>query len=632
VYNLYKLIIKNFKLLLRSKSSALIVIFGPLLIIFFAGIAFDNTNTYSISIGVYSSSYSPDSESFIAKLNENEFEVIRVDSEQMCLDDITRGRLHTCIVFPPDMDVKDSKQTNEVVFLVDYSKINLVYMVLDTLSEKLQSRNEEISKDLTSVILEKLDKTRTEIFNKNPDIVTLKSNVESQKIEANTIKSQADGLDLSFDEGSFKVTEMQTYASSIKTDVNSLKSYLATKINASKQGVVDAKNELADIVNSSEVNDVEDELDSIEADLTLAENKTLDLTGMQIVEIDQIITLLSSADQEISSVKSKINAVGAAKTKINEKVGSMITSLDSSSKLLDGIKTTFSNIDKNIASIPVVNADKIVSPITTSIKPVSVKKTHLNYIFPSLIVLVIMFISILLSTTLVMMEKHSPAYFRNFITPVNNFTYIVSIYITTLILVALQLIIILSVSSYFFQGQIFSNLVNISLMLFLLSTVFILLGMFVGYIFNSEETGTLASIFVGSIFLFLSDLILPIESMPKYILNIARFNPFVIGQNLLRKTIIFGYKLEPLADDIYLLAGYSALILICILFYFTLSRQTFFSKWSYRRMMKRNAPKNEKPDEPKKKVKRGKKGFVADITKEHDTEHKGGGFLKYLRK
>ena len=66
--NLLVLVQKNLKLLVRARASALIVILGPLLVIFLAGLAFDNTNLYAVRIGTYSPSYNDLSNSFIEKL------------------------------------------------------------------------------------------------------------------------------------------------------------------------------------------------------------------------------------------------------------------------------------------------------------------------------------------------------------------------------------------------------------------------------------------------------------------------------------------------------------------------------------------------------------------------------------
>ena len=63
--NIINIILKNFKLLLRSKSSALIIVIGPLLTIFLVGIAFDHMDKYSINVGIYLASESEFTESFI---------------------------------------------------------------------------------------------------------------------------------------------------------------------------------------------------------------------------------------------------------------------------------------------------------------------------------------------------------------------------------------------------------------------------------------------------------------------------------------------------------------------------------------------------------------------------------------
>ena len=129
---LFKIIKKNFKLLIRSKSSALIIILGPLLLIFLVGIAFDNLNKYSLSIGTYSESYSGLTESFIVKLEENNFKVQKISSEEECIDMIRQGKLNTCITFPKDLTIESNK-VNEIIFHVDNSKINIVWMVLETI-------------------------------------------------------------------------------------------------------------------------------------------------------------------------------------------------------------------------------------------------------------------------------------------------------------------------------------------------------------------------------------------------------------------------------------------------------------------------------------------------------------------
>ena len=83
--------------------------------------------------------------------------------------------------------------------------------------------------------------------------------------------------------------------------------------------------------------------------------------------------------------------------------------------------------------------------------------------------------------------------------------------------------------------------------------------MFVGYIFNTEESAILSSTFLATGFLFFSDVILPIESMSPWIGSIARFNPFVVASNLLRKTIVLNATITTFWSDLLLLIIYCAI-------------------------------------------------------------------------
>ena len=78
------------------------------------------------------------------------------------------------------------------------------------------------------------------------------------------------------------------------------------------------------------------------------------------------------------------------------------------------------------------------------------------------------------------------------------------------------------------------------IVLLLVATVFILIGMFLGFIFNSEETANLGAISIGSILLFFSNAILPIETLPVGIRDIAKFSPFVLSVSVLKRIMLFG--------------------------------------------------------------------------------------------
>src|SRR3989344_8325323 len=110
---LLEIIKKNIKLLIRSRSSALIVLFGPLVLMLLIGLAFNTSSLFDIKIGTYSSSYSELSNSIVNVLKDEQFKVTEVENEQKCVDMIKTGELHVCTIFPADLSLQS---TDKIIF------------------------------------------------------------------------------------------------------------------------------------------------------------------------------------------------------------------------------------------------------------------------------------------------------------------------------------------------------------------------------------------------------------------------------------------------------------------------------------------------------------------------------------
>jgi len=209
-----------------------------------------------------------------------------------------------------------------------------------------------------------------------------------------------------------------------------------------------------------------------------------------------------------------------------------------------------------------IKASDIMNPIPVDILPVkgevsavgSVSKglTYLDYLLPALLILVVMFVSTLLTSTLVIKERKSRAYFRNLISPTSSILLMYGTCFISLILVSFQVALLIGVAATFFGVTIGSPLSIILIMALTMST-FIALGCAIGYLFNSEETATIASISTALIFLLFSTLIIPLETMPFIMRKIAQFSPFVISETALRKSLIFNIPLGGMVREITML-------------------------------------------------------------------------------
>ena len=138
----------------------------------------------------------------------------------------------------------------------------------------------------------------------------------------------------------------------------------------------------------------------------------------------------------------------------------------------------------------------------------------------------------------------------------------------------------------------------IFLVLLLAALVFSLVGMVVGYLFNSEETSILASISTGSLFLFLSGVILPVEGMSTGLRELTMMNPFMITEKLIREIFIFNSGFMVIWEDLLMLLLYGVL-----LFFVILVIDSMASKHLLNRIMYKHHKKHRKHDLKKKLAK-----------------------------
>lgn len=504
---LLSIVKKNLKILIRSKSSALIILVGPLLLILLVGSAFNTSSFSEIQIGAYSEEYNDLTNSIITKLETDNYKVTKLGTKDQCIDGVKSSTINICAVFPKNLNVESEE---EIEFYVDQSRMNLVFAIKSAILSKVTERSEELSKDLTGIIVSQLSQTSSELELKREEII------ETQKKNSD-IRS--------------KVSEVE-----------------GTTINMN--------------VNFSEINSIISELENE------TEEVKQDLNASNAFE--KLENLVESAGAEIKN----FNSLETSKTTILSKVSEINQDISSSNLQLQSIRDSTDSIISRIAAIEVTDVESIVSPIKTVTKPITKEETHINYLFPTLIMMVVMFVSILLSSVTVIREKTSSAYFRNYISPTNSVVFVFAAYLTNILIVILQLIIVFGVMVSF-NPALASTIINVALALLAITTTFILLGMIVGYVFSSEETATIGSISLGTILLFFSNTIIPLETLPATFRQIANYNIFVIGESIIRKIILFESSLKANLNDLYLLGAYTLFFIVVIFVIYRASSELY---------------------------------------------------------
>ena len=583
--SLWLLTKKNLKLLVRSKSSALVVFFAPLFIILLLGLSYNTSSNYGLNIGIYAPEFTSDVESLISSLQKQEFKIVKYEtSVDDCVKDIKGGYIHTCVSLPESLAVEGNDQ-KEVLFYVDPSKINLVWVVQDTLGDKFNLKSQEISKELSGNLLSAVSDTKSKLEEQGTQLSSAKEKSVVASSAAQDVSQKLTSLDLA--------VPTSTYDPQL---IASFKDSASTKIKSSISKVKDAKeaveaSELAD--KSAILSSLSEAADKLKSLDTLITGGTATSSGNATDESNASTTVTTSGflssiillEEELLNTKLKLTAAAAAVGSTSSSLSSTTQNLQESVSALDNAQQKVTEMKASLDAQKVTDANVLSAPLVTKIEKVGQESSYLNYMFPALLVLVVMFTSLLLGTTLVMMEKNSPAFFRNYFLPLRKGTFVISTYLTTFVITLIQVMVLLAVSAVFLKDNLV-QLLPVAGVLLLSSSVFSFMGMGIGYAFKSEETGTLASISTGSLLLFVSGVVLPIETISSAVRNITSFNPFVISESVIRKIFLFNAGISGIWPELVTLAGYTVGLFVIIVVAEYLVHKHFISGFMKNRQLK----------------------------------------------
>src|SRR3989344_2664929 len=94
-------VLKNVKLIVRNWSSLLLLILGPLAIIFIIAITFSGSTLSNITVGVHSDD--PSSIAAIQTIIADNGQVLRYSSIASCMQDLRAQDIHLCIDMSSDI-------------------------------------------------------------------------------------------------------------------------------------------------------------------------------------------------------------------------------------------------------------------------------------------------------------------------------------------------------------------------------------------------------------------------------------------------------------------------------------------------------------------------------------------------
>lgn len=513
---------KNLTRLFRKRVPLMTMVIGPMILVLLVGLAFSGTSEFAVTVGVFSEDYSSLTESLLGKLEEKGYTVQKEPMLDACIDSVKQRITNICVVFPANLGTAGS----EIEFHADYSEVGLVNPILETLSSTVSATGDEISKELTEDILAKLSSAEEEINRKVPIIVKLFTQNDKLRGQTETIIEQLNGIDLSIN-----VAEMRS--EEIAAQFQALHAITVETIIAANDLVISLEEDMNRLAITDA--DMDDALHVAAIDFE-KQRRSLETTQSEINAI------MGDVEVVVGATAEKLSDAKTAKRSVAKTTADIRDTLTSTLDELNALQASLNDIKKSVTSIE-IDAATIVNPITTSITPIAEKKTHFNYLFPTLVMIIIMITGVLLGSTMVVEEKNSGEFFRTAISPTGESTFLFGALIAALAVIMVQTSIFMLIASLFFDVSLLSSLFTTSLSLVIMALLFITIGIFIGVVFRDRESATLSAIILSTLFLLFSGVLLPIEGMTEIMRTIAMLNPLVIGQRLLAQSIFFGFGL-----------------------------------------------------------------------------------------
>lgn len=584
ILTLLTIILKNLKIVIRSPSSLLLLVLGPLVIILLVGFAFGGDEVHDVNIGIVSNnadSIAPITDSLASEA------VIVVDYRgnlNRCTMDLKLDRVQVCAEFSDDFTVTKTKVLGKIVFYYDNSRYNLAAYLSEYIKGKIAITSEQITLEAATNILNDIEdavmfmeEARVTIDKFIENIITIRDDLAQTKIELQEINEKIDPLyedavvlQQKYHENEAGINSTVSLLHQHKTDMlfsimlldselNTLKANInATLLNPAVKAIILANpilNTYIDLNNTEKtVKDIEDLQSKLKN-----YSKTIEEYDKSVEETNnELSQKIDSTVQLIADMKVFIDEASV-------KIDSNIVMLNEALIELNQIKAKLDeNIDK-FSGFDESQAQSLIKPISSRFEGLLQGMTKVNLVFPVVLVFIIMFISILLSNITVLNEINSPSYFRNFLVPIKDYLFVTGMYVTNMIVVFFQIGVLLIMAKLKFNINLLPVLSTLLIIIFLITSIFVLLGMAIAYFVKKQQNSILISTFTALALFLFSDVIFPPEVMPKLASMLAKLNPMVVGERMVRKVIYHNISLGQQSSDLWILIGFAVFMVILVL-------------------------------------------------------------------
>ena len=344
---------------------------------------------------------------------------------------------------------------------------------------------------------------------------------------------------------------------------------------------------------SATIDDFDAQLMSLEADINSVEN----LVSQQRSRAQNIITLSGDIQSRIDSVRAAVsNTVAIAQENgyndianglssvgvqldqmqsdnyaLNTEAGQMRTELslnfDSMKGIVASLRSSLADLkaSTNLAKTLLLDIKGEIpeysDPVRSRVIGYFGEKSYINFIFPSILIMIVMWMATFLSSINFIRQKSRGILQRLYVSPMSTRAVAFEKIVSNTLISLIPLPFILAIS--FFILGIELNPVN-AVFVFLAASlsvvVFAIIGLIIGTFSKTESTAILGSLIIIIPLMFMSGAFYPVEAFPDVIKLFAEFLPINAGIRLVEGFLFYSFDWVELMFLVYTMLGYALLL------------------------------------------------------------------------
>jgi len=583
--NLPSEIEKDAKQFMREGRTLMLLVAAPLLVLFVMGSIFsgDSALVGKTAIGICDLDNSNASIFFVNGIM-NSSEIINYGNGADCPltmeKDVRAGKLVSGLVMPAGFgDGMERGSMQNISMLLDNSRFQVSPSVEAAVMANIQSTNQRIGSQFILSVWGRLDAANEKLGAIYSDLNETRSRANQMKSDLNKTAESLNSLNIQnvrgevrlanstiaqtmialdtaesnltrieSDFSDYRATLIQTEADLVGIDatIQNISGYVATA-----KGGMNCTSPLffaacapLDSLNAT----VESAHQSVSQRLAKVRKAEIDLAAANLTIQEfkaNIADARIGANESVKSINNMQDFVIALEENREESLKTLLEvdkSLDELVGKTYDLEKIITDSRSQISGITARSPQFIIAPMLASSDYLFGKRPFFEFMLPSVLPLILMFVSLFLASTSLVKEKHGGTLARVYASQVNRFEYAavkVLSYTAILIPVALLLALIASLFYNLFPVSDLNTWLVVLQALTLLTLAFVSLGVVIAIYSESEATAFLACLVVGLPLLFLSGLLFPFEFMPPLVATLGLSSPLTQAIVSMQSTLLY---------------------------------------------------------------------------------------------